>query len=77
MQHDQEGQEFRGALVQVPVQQGRKQNGMAEAADGEQFRRALQDRDEDGLESGQEGLAPAVRHSGPPGAGQVRMPALM
>ena len=39
-------------LIDVPVQQRRQHDGVAEAADGEQLGRTLQHGDDDGLQCG-------------------------
>ncbi|GEK93422.1 hypothetical protein GWA01_11920 [Gluconobacter wancherniae NBRC 103581] len=49
MQHGEEWQEERRMLIQVPVQYGWNEDGVAEAADGEGFGNTLHDSEYDGL----------------------------
>src|SRR6185312_15366112 len=58
MQHHQERQEGRGMLVDVPADQLRQDHGMPQAAHLEELGDALQEGDDEGLESGHSGLMP-------------------
>ena len=55
MHHHEIRQEVRGLLVDRPVQQARRNHGVAEAADREKFGNALQQGHDDGLQRGQSG----------------------
>ena len=52
MQDNEEGQKVRSFLIDIPSKQAGQDNGVSQAADGEEFSSALQDGDDKGLGKG-------------------------